>query len=42
MSDGHDLGTYRPMSDGHDLGTYRPISDGQDLVPIVLCLMDMI
>jgi hypothetical protein len=42
MSDGHDLGTYRPMSDGHDLGTYRPISDGQDLVHIVLCLMDMI
>jgi hypothetical protein len=30
------------MSDGHDLGTYRPISDGQDLVHIVLCLMDMI
>ena len=42
MSDGHDLGTYRPMSDGYDLGTYRPMSDGQDLVPIVLCLMDMI
>ena len=42
MSDGHDLGTYRPMSDGHALGTYRLISDGQDLVPIVLCLMDMI
>jgi hypothetical protein len=42
MSDGHDLGTYRPMSDGHDLGTYRPMSDGHDLVPIVLCLIDMI
>jgi hypothetical protein len=29
MSDGYDLGTYRPMSDGHD--TYRPMSDGHDL-----------